>query len=68
MVSIVPVYDRYVGLINVYTGPKFVGGPLPDVFDGVIVNVYAVPGVKSGNVKKVSLVVCVVVAGDDSIE
>jgi len=49
--------------------PEVVGGPLPaDTLDGVIVNVYAVIGVRPVNVKVVPGVVCVVVGGDDTIE
>jgi len=47
---------------------EVVGGPLPDTLDGVIVNVYAVIGVRPVNVKVVPDVVCVVVGGDDTME
>jgi hypothetical protein len=47
---------------------EVVGGPLPDTLDGVIVNVYAVSGVRPVNVKVVPDVVCVVVDGDDTME
>ena len=47
---------------------EVVGGPLPDTPDGVIVNVYAVSGVRPVNVNVVPDVVCVVVGGDDTME
>jgi hypothetical protein len=47
---------------------EVVDGPLPDALEGVIVNVYAVTGVRPVNVKVVSDVVCVVVGGEDTIE
>ncbi len=53
---------------RVLIGFDVVGGPLPVAFEGVIVNVYSVPGTKSGNVRVVPDVVCVVDDGDVSIE
>ena len=47
---------------------EVVGGPLVDTLNGVIVNVYAVSGVRPGNVKDVPGVVCIVVGGEDTME
>ncbi len=47
---------------------EVVDGPLPDALEGVIVNVYAVTGVRPVNVKFVPDVVCVVVGGEDTME
>jgi len=52
----------------VLIGSDVVGGPLPVAFEGVIVNVYIVSGDKPININKTSLVVWVVVAGEDSME
>ena len=56
------------GTARVLIELEVVGGPLPDILDGVIVNVYAVSGVRPVNVKVVPDVVCVVVDGDDTME
>jgi hypothetical protein len=63
-----PVTASGRGRGSVLIGSDVVGGPLPDAFEGVIVNVYSVPGTKSGNVRVVPDVVCVVDGGDVSIE
>jgi hypothetical protein len=56
------------GRARVLIEEEVVGGPFPDTLDGVIVNVYAVDGVRPVNVKLVPDVVCVVVGGEDSMK
>jgi hypothetical protein len=53
---------------SVLIGSDVVDGPLPDAFEGVIVNVYSWSGVRPVNVRVVPDVVCVVDEGTDSIE
>jgi hypothetical protein len=53
---------------SVLIGSDVVDGPLPDAFEGVIVNVYSVSGSKPGNVRDVPDVVCVVVGGKETME
>jgi hypothetical protein len=53
---------------SVLIGSDVVGGPLPVIFDGVIVNVYSVSCVRPVKVTNVSLVVYVSETGKDTIE